>query len=83
MYMTRDGVEISKEALEKAVQEGRAVIFFGRGNWQTTESVGIYDTAKEADEMADIDTRGECYAMSDEVWAHKATLKEALKGCRC
>lgn len=56
------------ETIKKAVAERRAVIRWTHGNWENIGRLKIYNTPDEAEAAAEVDTRGHCYSMADEVW---------------
>jgi len=82
-YYTAEGIEVTRDEIKKAYVAGLCVLRWGRGNWKNTVNLIIARDAEEADLEADVDTRGDCWSMSDEQWSCRPeTLGEAIKaGC--
>ena len=80
MYYSRDGQELSREEIARAVKEKRAILRWQHGNWKNYATLVICQTAEDADIESERDTRGECWSMSEEVWSdYPCTIREALK----
>ena len=83
MY-TGDGDIVTLDQITRAVNERRAVICWSHGNWKNIGALYIYDSAEEALEDAERDTRGESWSMWDEVWCQLADsvsdARRAAKG---
>ncbi|WP_025918224.1 hypothetical protein [Herminiimonas sp. CN] len=60
MYLLNDGTEVQKDQIIEAVAAGKARIVYGRGEGKTTEALML--------DGVDIDTRGQCHSMWEEVW---------------
>ena len=71
IYTLRDGTEVTTEQIRQAWSNGmaRLVISYDRNCGFST---GLMLDGR------DIDTRGECYSMSDEVWS---TTPKSLSQC--
>jgi len=75
--------DISYQQLSKLFDEKKVVMIYGYGEGCTTASVRIFDSAEEAEEFAEEDTRGECYSMWEEQWSEVAKNKfDMLKACQ-
>jgi len=66
-YHTLGGEEVTREEIEAAVRENRAIIHWSHGDWCNVGGLAIYVDEDEAD-VYDQDTRGECWSMADECW---------------
>ena len=74
-----DGTEVTREEIERAVNEGRALLIWSHGNWRNIASLHIYETEEDADIAADkCNTVGECWSMGDETWTEWPTVAEAI-----
>lgn len=74
MYYIQDGTEVTSEQIASAFGAGNAIMVHG---YNRDGGIG---TALAIDGI-ERDTRGECYAMSDEVWTTRPrNLGEALRG---
>lgn len=82
-YFTNDGVKVTRDEIKKAYEAGLVVLRWGHGNWKNTASLIIARDQEDAGFESDVDTRGDCWSMSDECWSTRPeTLGEALKaGC--
>jgi len=79
-YYTVDGNQVSKADIRKAVDERRAILIWSHGNWINRAGLAIYETSDEAATAYDkCETKGQCYAMSDETWTEWPTISQALK----
>lgn len=71
-YTLHDGSDVTRQEIEKAFKEGRAVIIHGRAEGKTTSSLML--------DGEHWDTRGECYSMWEETWTREPkSLMEALR----
>ena len=79
-YYTADGEQVSKAEIRKAVDEHRAVLVWSHGNGFNSASLYIYETSDDAKIAYDkMETKGQCYSMSDETWTEYPTITQALK----
>lgn len=79
-YYTLDGDAVTREQIESAVSQRRAVIVWTHGEWKNIGSLLVCNDAEEADIEADRDTRDECYSMAEEVWGHRpSSVDEACR----
>ncbi len=78
MYYDTEGRELVRSEIEKAVEEGRAVLRWSHDNWKNVASLYICEDAEEAEMEASRDTRGECWSMADEVWSETPDRRQAL-----
>lgn len=62
-YCLIDGTIVTREQIETAYAAGTARLVHGRGDHCTT--TGLLLDGRE------IDTRGQCYAMSEETWTRR------------
>lgn len=79
-YYTLDGDAVTREQIEQAVEQRRAVIVWQHGEWENIGSLLVCLDVEAADIEADRDTRGECYRMDEEVWCHRPA--SASVACR-
>jgi len=74
-YYTQTGDVVTADQIKAAVEAGTARIIYSHNfDGRTDRALAI--------DSEDIDTRGECYQMSEEVWSTVPTLAEALKAAR-
>lgn len=78
--MYNEEEEYTEAEIKKAVQEKRAVIHWHHGQWENIGTLKIYNTPEMAEAKADLDTRGKCWSMAEEVWSELATdYKRAVR----
>lgn len=70
----------TREEIEQAVNEGRALLIWAHGNWANAASLWIYETVEDADiDEEKCDTVGQCHSMGDETWTERPTVAEAIR----
>ena len=71
-YYLINGDAVTADQIRAAFDAGKARLIHGRGEGRTTTGLMLNGE--------DIDTRGQCYSMWDEVWTTTpATLQSALQ----
>jgi hypothetical protein len=79
-FYTVDGNQVSKAEIRKAVEEKRAILIWSHGNWVNKAALAIYTSSDDAAIAYDkYETKGTCYAMSDETWTEWPTVAQAIK----
>jgi len=75
------GEEYTRNEIEKAFEENRIAITTSHGSdGGFVDVLRICDYPEEAEALAEYDTRGLCYSMSEEVWGrYPKDLKEVYK----
>lgn len=75
MYALNDGTEVTAEQIKEAVELGKARIIHNRGNGSTTSALML--------DGKDIDTRGQCHSVWEEVWTRVPTdFAQALRAAQ-
>ena len=70
VYYLHDGSEVTIEEVKQAHANGMTRLMHSHGDGQTETALSIAGQ--------DIDTRGECYSMWEEVWT---TVPETIEDC--
>jgi len=75
MYILNDGTTATEDQIMEAVAAGKARIVCGRAEGHTSTGLLL--------DGVDIDTRGKCHSMWEEVWtAIPSSTAQALKAAR-
>ena len=79
-----DNEKYTKEEVKKAYQDGKIVLLISRVDSWFSKEPRICKTQEEAEKLLKMDTRGECYSISEEVWTTRPkSLKEVLEIASC